>query len=207
MKPLNYYERKNVMLISQDELKENIAKNLVFYRKQSGLTQLDLAEKLNYSDKAVSKWERGESLPDVYILTQIAELFGVTVDCMLGTKVQKKPVKRQNRIIITVLSMCIVWLAATVCFVTLKLLPINFDASQVFIYALPACAVVAVVFCSLWWNRFWRFVSVSALIWSSAGCIYAITDYILSLQKPGTVFSVAAVLQVMAILWFLIKKQ
>ncbi|MCQ2477701.1 MAG: helix-turn-helix domain-containing protein [Clostridia bacterium] len=189
------------MLISQDELKENIAKNLVFYRKQSGLTQLDLAEKLNYSDKAVSKWERGESLPDVYILTQIAELFGVTVDCMLGTKVQKKPVKRQNRIIITALSMCIVWLAATVCFVTLKLLPINF------VCALPACAVVAVVFCSLWWNRFWRLVSVSALIWSSAGCIYAITDYILSLQKPGTVFSVAAVLQVMAILWFLIKKQ
>jgi transcriptional regulator with XRE-family HTH domain len=58
----------------QNILKRNIADNLIFYRKQKGLTQLDIAEKFNYSDKAVSKWERAEAVPDVYTLKQISEL-------------------------------------------------------------------------------------------------------------------------------------
>ena len=64
-------------------LKQIIAQNIVFLRKQAGMTQLDLAEKLNYSDKAVSKWERGDSVPDIAVLKDIADLFGVTVDYLL----------------------------------------------------------------------------------------------------------------------------
>ena len=60
-----------------EELREIIAKNISDLRKKSGLTQIELAEKLNYSDKAVSKWERGDSVPDVGVLKQIADLFGV----------------------------------------------------------------------------------------------------------------------------------
>ena len=65
-------------------LRNQIGSNIAAYRKQAGLTQAGLAEKLNYSDKAVSKWERGESLPDVYILSQIADLYGVSVSALIG---------------------------------------------------------------------------------------------------------------------------
>ena len=64
-----------------NDLKLIVAKNITELRKQHGMTQLQLAEKLNYSDKAVSKWERGESVPDVAVLVEIAELFSVRLDC------------------------------------------------------------------------------------------------------------------------------
>ncbi|MBP5230713.1 MAG: helix-turn-helix transcriptional regulator [Clostridia bacterium] len=61
-------------------LRENIAKNIVDLRKKNNWTQAELAEKLNYSDKAISKWERGESIPDIEIMAQMSELFGVSLD-------------------------------------------------------------------------------------------------------------------------------
>src|SRR5574344_1560092 len=60
--------------------KEIISKNIVGLRKKAKMTQQDLAEKLYYSDKAVSKWERGESLPDAEMLANIAKLFNVDVN-------------------------------------------------------------------------------------------------------------------------------
>ena len=67
-------------IVGMEELKKIIAKNLVTYRKQAHLTQAELAEKLGYSDKNVSKWERAEGVPDVLVLHQLAELYGVTVN-------------------------------------------------------------------------------------------------------------------------------
>ena len=64
-------------MINENEFKQIVARNITNLRKTNGLTQLELAEKLNYSDKAISKWERGESLPDVYMLQVIAEMFGI----------------------------------------------------------------------------------------------------------------------------------
>ena len=55
-----------------DELKLIFASNLIRLRTAAGMTQAELGEQLNYSDKSISKWERGEGLPDVYILAQIA---------------------------------------------------------------------------------------------------------------------------------------
>ncbi len=63
-----------------NDLKEIFAKNLSDLRVRNKWTQLELGEKLNYSDKTVSKWERGESIPDASVLKQIAELFGITLD-------------------------------------------------------------------------------------------------------------------------------
>ena len=63
-----------------NEINEKIAKNLVHYRKAAKLTQAELAEKINYSDKSVSKWESGNGVPDVYILIRLAQLYGVTVN-------------------------------------------------------------------------------------------------------------------------------
>ena len=69
--------------MDDEKLKKQIGANIVSYRKRYGLTQVGLAEKLNYSDKAVSKWERGESMPDVLTLVQLAELFDVTANDLL----------------------------------------------------------------------------------------------------------------------------
>ena len=67
-----------------EKLKQQIGSNIASYRKRAGLTQAGLAEKLNYSDKAVSKWERGESIPDVLTLMQLAGQFEVTVNDLLS---------------------------------------------------------------------------------------------------------------------------
>ena len=66
-----------------EDLKKIIARNVMDLRRANDMTQLELAEKLNYTDKAVSKWERGESLPDISVLKAIADLFGVKVDYLL----------------------------------------------------------------------------------------------------------------------------
>ena len=65
------------------ELKLICASNIIRLRTAAGMTQAELGAKLNYSDKSVSKWERGEAIPDAWVLTRLAEIFGVTVDYIL----------------------------------------------------------------------------------------------------------------------------
>ena len=67
------------------ELKLITASNIIKLRTGAGMTQAELGEKLNYSDKTISKWERGEAIPDAYVLTELSELFGVTVDFLLSS--------------------------------------------------------------------------------------------------------------------------
>ncbi|MBR2054127.1 MAG: helix-turn-helix transcriptional regulator, partial [Clostridia bacterium] len=71
--------------MQEETLRQSIARNLTFYRKLAGHTQAELAEQLNYSDKSVSKWERGEGVPDIYVLQQIAELYRITVNDLIST--------------------------------------------------------------------------------------------------------------------------
>ena len=109
-----------------EELKDIVARNLTACRKAAGLTQLQLAEKLNYSDKAVSKWERGESLPDVYVLCELAKLYGVTLDYLVTEHADKKPAlygreKRRTRILVVAMSCLLVWFIATLVFAMLYL--------------------------------------------------------------------------------------
>ena len=86
----------NINNPSDEDIKLIIANNIAKFRKEAKLTQAELAEKLNYSDKAISKWERGESLPDVIILNQIAQVFGITLDSLVSNKPEKK--KRAKKI-------------------------------------------------------------------------------------------------------------
>ena len=60
-----------------------IGKNLQILRKKNSLTQAELAEKLNYSDKAISKWEKGESMPDIMLLPELCQILGITADALL----------------------------------------------------------------------------------------------------------------------------
>ena len=135
------------------------------------MTQIDLAERLHYSDKAVSKWERGESIPDVGVLKEIADLFGVTVDYLLTEEHtaprEDVPAGRQHRrAVVTLLSVALVWLIATVVFVILGMvLPGLRGEWLAFVYAVPVSAIVLLVFNSLWGRRRRNYGIVSVLVW------------------------------------------
>ena len=152
-----------------EDPKEIIARNIVDLRRKNGMTQLELAEKLNYTDKAVSKWERGESIPDVAVLKTIADLFGVTVDYLL-TAEHKTTVPVLSRLestlrshrVITGLSILLVALLATLIFVILDLLPGERGGAWLsFIWAVPVGSIVWLVFNSIWFNRHLN------LVWST----------------------------------------
>ena len=110
------------------DIKENLAKNLVTCRKAFGLTQAELAEKLNYSDKAVSKWERGESVPDLAVLKQIADFYGITIDKLISENKNIRPNVIKNlgkkRIFTLLFSLGVVWLVAVLCHVVFAIFDI-----------------------------------------------------------------------------------
>ncbi len=134
-----------------DELKETIAKNLVELRTASRMTQLQLAEKLNYSDKAVSKWERGEAIPDIRVLKKLSEIYNISVDDIISESVSLKVKPKMNigkkRLLITLLSAGLVWFIATVIFMIVYFIPESAKyAYLVYVCAPFCCAIVITVF-------------------------------------------------------------
>lgn len=161
-----------------DELKVIIAGNIASLRKAREMTQFELAEKLNYSDKAVSKWERGESIPDVAVLKQIADLFSVTVDYLLTAdhstqKEQPGVISQRNRSYIMGLSILLVWFVATLAFVVCDLAepPIHLHWLA-FVYAVPVSAIVWLIFNSIWFTPRINWIITSILMWSALISIY-----------------------------------
>lgn len=194
------------MNITEEKIKENFAHNLACYRRRAGLTQLELAEKLNYSDKSVSKWERGEGIPDLFVVATIAELFGMTVNDMISDKEVKKPLLHRNKIIITILSIGLPLLLAAILFFVFELTLKNYPTWHMFVYALSACAIVNLVLACCWWNKLYRFASVSLLIWVVPATVFIVVNTFVALAKLPLIFMISAVLQVMAVLWFMMKK-
>lgn len=134
-----------------EDLKDIIAKNLVRLRQKAGLTQLKLAEMLNYSDKAVSKWERGESIPDLRVLIQLAEIYNIKVDDIITEQPEKVVNPKMNlfkkRLLIVLLSVGLVWFIATGVFAIVYFSPVNEPyAWLTYIVAPFVTAVVLTVF-------------------------------------------------------------
>ena len=202
---------------NQTELNLKIAKNLVYFRKQAGLTQAELAEKINYSDKSVSKWESGNGIPDVYTLFALADLYGVTMDSFVAeeTPVQVKRKQTGLHLLIALLSCGIVWLVATCLFVTMRLLRPEWDAWHMFMYAVVVSSIVVLVYASIWKHRFVGFVAVSVLIWMGLTCAY-LTGRSISIDLGNnyaalwTIYLLGVPLQVLEVLWvffrFLFRK-
>ena len=189
--------------LSEDKLKQNLANSLGYYRKQLGLTQTELAEKLNYSDKSISKWERGDGLPDLMVTAQIAEIFGLTLNDMIAEKPRRRLMTTRNKIIITLLSIGVAWLVATVFFFLFEIIFPTVNTWWLFyIYAIPVSAIVGIVFSCIWWKKIHIFAAISTLIWSISLCIMLTVN----VHKISLIFIVAAVVQILTILWFCIKK-
>ena len=196
------------------DIKENLAQNLIQYRKALDLTQAELAEKLNYSDKAVSKWERGESFPDLYVLKQIADFYGVTIDTLIATPKTPKKYKAQpfTKIRQTVISLCsigIVWLVAVACYAFLDIIfPGIQNTWLFFIFALPVSFIILVIFSSMWKKRALTPIFISLLIWTMALTVYLILNTYL-IAPPSTlweIFLIGIPLQALVIFWTIYRK-
>ena len=183
-------------------LRKTVAKNIAAYRKAHHDTQLDLAAKLNYSDKSVSKWERGESLPDVYILSQIADLYGVSVSALIGEMQPPRESKPHYHMFILLLSLALTFAVATLLFTMFMICGIEYPAWMFFVYALPVGSIICIVFTSLWWGILWQGVSVSALIWTLGLSLYLSFE----LENVSLIFFVCAALQVLTVLWEVFRK-
>ena len=190
------------MQVEEAALRRTVSKYIAAYRKAHKDTQMDLAAKLNYSDKSVSKWERGESLPDVYILSQIADLYGVSVSALIGEIQPPKESKPHYHMFILLLSLALTMAVATLLFSMFMICKVDYPAWMFFVYALPVCSIICIVFTSLWWGILWQGVSVSALIWTLGLSLYLSFE----LENVSLIFLVCAALQVLTVLWEVFRK-
>ena len=164
---------------SIEEVTKTIATNIAAYRKASSLTQAELADKLGYSDKSVSKWEQGNGLPDATNLVNMAEIFGCTVNDLVEPHVGPiKPQKKKwldftNKNLIILLAFGASWVVAVLVFVILKLVIPDMPRTWLaFVYAVPVSAITVLVLSCVWHFRVLRFISVTATIWSVLLCLY-----------------------------------
>ncbi len=194
------------------DMKMTVAGNISDLRRKSGLTQAELAEKLNYSDKAVSKWERGESIPDVTVLKSIADLFGVTVDYLLAEEhddpelAKKRTNKRKfrNHALITGISILLVWFVATFIFINVNFAGLGKNGGWlVFVCSVPVSMIVWLVFNSIWFNRRRNFFIISCLMWSLLATVFLF--FIAFGTNIWPLFFIGIPAQIIIIMWSGIK--
>lgn len=197
-----------------DTIKSNVAKNITDLRLAKGITQIELAQMLNYSDKAISKWERGESIPDVGVLYRISEIFGVTLDYLVhphkevddsGIKLHDAT-RRRNHIVITCMSVLLVWLVATTAFALLDMLPVDMNGmhSLAFIYSIPISAIVWLVFNSVWFSAKRNYTIISLIMWSTLTALY-LSLLIFFSHNFWIIFTLGIPGQIIILLWSRIK--
>ena len=176
------------------ELKLISASNIIKLRTEAGLTQAELGEKLNYSDKTISKWERGEAIPDAYVLTQMAEIFGVTVDYLLSSHdAWESPEQQESRQeeagysvnMIIAISVLGVWTMALTIFVLLWLFDIILW--ETFIVALPVSILTYMVLICVFRRRQHLQFVIAAFVLSMFILLY----FTLPMQKPWQLFLIA----------------
>jgi len=192
--------------INMDNIKSVVAKNLIKLRKQNKLTQMELAEKLNYSDKAISRWESGEVTPDVGVLDDLCKVYNIPITSLFEESLNAEKVQKEskrsinNKIVITLLAISLVWILATITFVYFNVL-LDKNFWQVFIYGLPVTFILAIVFNALWGKKINTFVFSSLLVWA-----VLLSFYIAFLQHNiWPVFVLGAPMQVALILWSRLK--
>ena len=161
-----------------EELKAVLSENIIALRAKAGLTQVELGEMLNYSDKSISKWERGESIPDAYVLKQMSGIFGVTVDYLLSPHEEGEELpaalralaKNHSRQVVTAIAAMGIWTIAVLAFVVVWIC--GSMEWLIFAYAVPVTLVTLLALNSAWHIRRMNVYLVSLLIWSVIAVIY-----------------------------------
>ena len=193
-----------------ETLEQIVARNLTELRRARGMTQAELAERINYSDKSVSKWERGDGLPDLKVLKQLADLFGVTLDelvspngCVKEVEISPKRNKLFYRVATEMMAVCTVLLVAVAVFIYTSLYS---DAYwMAFVWAIPVSSLLLAIFSQLWNFSICTIVFRSTLCWSLLATVYLqllITDS----YNVWMIFLIGAPVQATIILWALLQR-
>lgn len=206
--------------MNNEELKLRIGANISRLRKGCGLTQAELAERLNYSDKAVSKWERGESMPDVLTLMQLAEQFGTDVNEILsdptGQKEEKvsaapAPIQKAAQIVeqtakvadkgvIQKLSSLLVWIVALFIYLVTDAFGVE-HSWMVYVFAVIANAIVLLSLRSAWKLYGWNRILISVIMWGALAFFYLVV-WLCWGVSVWRIFLMGLLGQAAIILWF-----
>lgn len=192
-------------------LEQIIADNLVYYRKASGLTQLEVAEKFNYSDKSISKWERAEGMPDILVLKALADFYDIHVDDFFKEEKAKiKMTRKSKRWFIFGLSETLVWLVFGIFFTVFSIfLRDVFAWWLLFVYAAAASAILAVVWAGIYHKRLYQLIATSCIVWFTIASVY-LTALMMTLPNPNQnlwlLFLIGVPLEILAILWYFLRK-
>lgn len=209
--------------MNETDFRKKTGNNISYYRKANGLTQSALGEKLSYSDKAVSKWERGDSVPDVYIIYRMSEIFGCSVNDIIGQNEKDIKSDRINeiaknkqfrRIMITALSVGLLWLVASVIYFVTDLIVNGVyklgqdDFILVFMYSVPASFIITLVFSKLWGRIWQQAVSVSGILWGSVISL-AVSFNVFNFAQSSAykILFAAGFFQVLIVLWYVMRKK
>lgn len=193
------------------DIKPIIAKNLSFFRKQCGLTQAELAEKLNYSDKAVSRWEHGDTLPDINVLNQLCDFYGIDMNTLISEDADELPPDSKEHKISMRLRFCIygfavafVWMLATITFIYSGLISGGSYYWLAFIWAMPVTCV-ALILCSYGLKvRVFRFIVNTVFIWTLLTGVFL--DFLSTGYHLWPVFLMGIPLELICVMGFLMRK-
>jgi transcriptional regulator with XRE-family HTH domain len=194
-----------------EDIKNNVAKNITELRILNNMTQMELAEKLNYSDKTISKWERGESTPDISVLVEMSDLFGVTLDYLVksekveAAKVENKKEYKYNRRVISYISECVGWIVAIFAFIITTLI-IGKTTFQwlYFVFALPVVLIIKLIFNTVWFNPRHNYLIISGLMWSILAAVQITFMYFG--VNVALIYILGLAGQVVIVLWSFINK-
>ena len=162
------------------DIKQIIAKNLANLRKNKKITQTELAEQFGYSDKAISKWENGDTLPDIQTLYQLCEFYNVTLDFLVSEQSFDEKIKYINHLnkrviinnsLIELLYCSFVWILAVIIYVYLYTFS-EINYWQIFMWAIPATAIVMLLFTKVWKQKLYTFIVRSLFFWTLVTACY-----------------------------------
>ena len=191
-----------------EELNKIISQNLIELRQKSGMTQLQVAEHINYSDKSISKWERGDAIPDVPVMLKLANLYGVTIDDIVSKHIQKpikpkaKKIRLSQHTIISIIAFAAIWFLATIGFaVVYAFFNLESQAYLAFIVAIPVSFFTVMILSFIWYPYFITAIFASVFIWTGVLaitlCVSAINLWLL--------YIIAAPIQLIVILAFVLQ--
>lgn len=161
----------NYLIMITKDVKPIIAENLTMLRKQKGITQAELAARLDYSDKAVSRWEHGDTLPDINVLCELCDFYGVTLDFLVqkGDGQFKEKMRSKNlminNIVVCALAVTMVWLVATMVFIYGNTIQ-GKNLWVAFIWAIPASCIAILRLGKEWLARTANMVICSVFLWT-----------------------------------------
>lgn len=193
----------------EKSVSRTVGNNLLKLRKDRGLTQLELAKQLNFSDKTISKWESGESLPSIDVLKELTDFYNISMSDLVSPDFEiQKPGKKQlstvqtKQIIIACLFITILWLVIAVIFVYAKLYA-KVSLWILFVWGIPLSLIFAIVFNKFWGNSKTSIYLISAFIWA-----FLISVYLQFINYSiWVIFILGVPIQIMVVLWYELRKQ